>query len=54
MSERGIPPYALYFRWGSFHLSLTGRRPLLAWATIIATAVGVKLLWPLWHMGTTP
>jgi hypothetical protein len=43
------PPYALHFRWGSFRMSLTGRGPLLVWAGIIAAALGIKLLWPMWH-----
>jgi hypothetical protein len=41
--------YALYFRWGSFCVSLTGRRPLLVWGGLVVAAFGVKLLLPLWH-----
>jgi hypothetical protein len=43
MSLGKMPRYALYFRWGSFQFSLVGRRPLLAWVTVLASALGIKL-----------
>ena len=46
--------YALYFRWGTFELKLTGRRQLLGLAFVVASAFGVKLLWPLMHLGPPP
>jgi hypothetical protein len=49
MIPRDSGPYSLYFRWGSFRLSLTGRGPILAWAGLIVSLLGVKLLWPLWQ-----
>ena len=48
MNSEADEPYALHFRWGSFRLSLTGRGPILAWGAVIAAALGIKLLWPLW------
>jgi hypothetical protein len=49
MSTEVDESYALHFRWGSFRLSVTGRGPILAWATVIAAGLGFKLLWPIWH-----
>lgn len=46
--------YALYFRWGTLEFKLTGRNQLLATAFAIGTALGVKLLWPLLHLGPPP
>jgi hypothetical protein len=59
MAECDMPPgkdvrYALYFRWGTFELKLTGRRQLLGLAFVVASAFGVKLLWPLMHLGPPP
>ena len=43
------PSHALIFRWGSFQLRLVGRGPILAWAALIASLLGVRLLWPSLH-----
>jgi hypothetical protein len=54
MAPETDEPYSLQFRWGAFRLSLTGRGPLLAWAALIVSALGIKLLWPMWQSGWAP
>jgi hypothetical protein len=45
MSTESEEPYALHFRWGAFRASLTGRGTILAWAIVIAGALGFRPLW---------
>jgi hypothetical protein len=54
MTPENDEPYFLQFRWGSFRFSLAGRGPMLLWAAVIGSAVGVKLLWPAWQSALTP
>jgi len=37
------PRYLLHFRWGAFELRLKGRGPMIAWAAVLASALGIKL-----------
>lgn len=59
MPRCAMPPgrdarYAFYFRWGSFQLSLTGRGPMLVWAGVILSLLGLKVFWPIVHTGWMP
>jgi hypothetical protein len=47
MPSEETQPYALHFRWGGFSLSLTGRGPMIAWAAVITSLLGLKWLWPM-------
>jgi len=42
-------PYAFYFRWGGFRVSLTSKVAIVTSLGVIAALFGLKLSWPLWH-----
>jgi hypothetical protein len=44
MNPERLPKYVVLIRWGTFRLDLVGRLQIIAAATLIASIVGLKIL----------
>jgi hypothetical protein len=44
MTPEEFSEHCIYFRWGGFRFSLSGRGPILAWVAAL-TAIGTGLSW---------